>query len=49
MNTNVNLAAPLGAMALLGTGLLFLIAAVVLIESLIVKNKDERKLPRSPL
>jgi len=43
MNTNVNLAAPLGAIALLGAGFLFLIAALVLIQSLIVKKQGRAK------
>jgi hypothetical protein len=43
MNTNVNLAAPLGAIALLGTGMLFLIAALLLIQSLIVKRQGRAK------
>jgi hypothetical protein len=36
MNTNVNLAAPLGVLALLGTGLVIAVAGVFLIYSLIV-------------
>ena len=43
MNTNVNLAAPLGVMALLGTGFLFFLAALVLIQSLIVKKRGRAK------
>jgi len=43
MNTNVNLAAPLGVMALLGTAFLFFIAALVLIQSLIVKKRGRAK------
>ena len=35
MYTNVNLAAPLGALAFLGTGLLFLIAAVIFLYTVI--------------
>src|SRR5258708_36098581 len=38
MNTNVNLAAPLGVMALLGTGLVMTIAAVYLIYSLVSRR-----------
>lgn len=38
MNTNVNLAAPVGVMAFLGTGFLFFIVALALIQSLIVKK-----------
>jgi hypothetical protein len=43
MNTNVNLAAPFGVMALLGTGFLFLLAAIVLTQSLIVKKRKRAK------
>jgi hypothetical protein len=43
MNTNVNLAAPAGAMAFLGTGFLFFIAALVLIQSLIVRKRGRAK------
>lgn len=43
MNTNVNLAASLGVMAFLGTGFLFFIAALVLIQSLIVKKRGRAK------
>jgi hypothetical protein len=43
MNTNVNLAAPFGVMALLGTGFLFFLAAIVLIQSLIVKKRVRAK------
>ena len=43
MNTNVNLAAPIGAMALLGTGFLFFVAALVLIQSLIVRRFGRAK------
>lgn len=39
MNTNVNLAAPVGALALLATGFIFSIAALVLIQSLIVRKR----------
>ena len=38
MNTNVNLAAPIGVMAFLGTGFLIFVAALVLIQSLIVRK-----------
>ena len=38
MYTNVNFAAPLGAMAFLGTGLLLAVTAVVLIQSLVVRK-----------
>lgn len=43
MNTNVNLAAPIGAMALLGTGFLFFVSALVLIQSLIVRKHGRAK------
>ena len=43
MNTNVNLAAPIGVMAFLGTGFLFGVAALVLIQSLIVKKQGRAK------
>ena len=43
MNTNVNLSAPIGAMALLGTGFLFFMAALVLIQSLIVRKHGRAK------
>lgn len=38
MNTNVNLSAPIGALAFLGTGFVFAVAALVLIQSLIVRK-----------
>jgi len=38
MNTNVNLLAPIGVMALLGTGFLFFLAALVLVQSLVVRK-----------
>ena len=43
MNTNVNLLAPIGVMALLGTGFLFFVAALVLIQSLIVRKHGRAK------
>ena len=43
MNTNVNLLAPIGVMALLGTGFLFFVAALVLIQSLIVRKRRRAK------
>lgn len=43
MNTNVNLAAPIGVMALLGTGFLFFASALVLIQSLIVRKRGRAK------
>src|SRR5207237_10807937 len=39
MNANVNLAAPVGALALLGTGFLLFLAALVLIQSLIARKR----------
>jgi len=44
MYTNVNLAAPIGALALLGTGFLLFIAAVVLLESLLVRKQTRARL-----
>ena len=44
MYTNVNLAAPLGAMAFLGTGFLLLLAVLVLIYSLAVKKSGLTKI-----
>ena len=38
MYTNVNLEAPLGALALLGTAFLIFVAAIVLIQSLVVRK-----------
>jgi len=43
MNTNVNLSAPLGVMALLGTGFLFFVSALVLIQSLVVHKRGRAK------
>lgn len=43
MNTNVNLAAPVGVLAFLGTSFLFFLAALVLIQSLIVKKRGRAK------
>ncbi len=43
MNTNVNLFAPIGVMALLGTAFLFFVAALVLIQSLIVRKRGRAK------
>ena len=43
MNTNVNLTAPVGVLAFLGTGFLFFIASLVLIQSLIVKKPRRAK------
>lgn len=44
MNTNVNLAAPIGVLALLGTGFVFVLAALLLIQSLIVKQRRRVKI-----
>ncbi|HSP62859.1 MAG TPA: hypothetical protein VLQ90_07760 [Pyrinomonadaceae bacterium] len=38
MYTNVNLAAPIGVLAFLGTGLLFLVAALALVGSLVARK-----------
>jgi hypothetical protein len=43
MYTNVNLGAPLGAMALLGTAFLSFVAAIVLIQSLVVRKLQRAK------
>ena len=43
MNSNVNLFAPIGVMALLGTGFLFFVAVLVLIQSLIVRKRGRAK------
>jgi hypothetical protein len=44
MNTNVNLAAPVGALMLLGTGFLIFLVTVWLVESLIVRKMRRAKL-----
>src|SRR5258706_9806290 len=44
MNTNVNLLAPVGAMALLGTGFLLFLAALVLVQSLVVRRTGRAKI-----
>src|SRR2546422_730780 len=44
MDTNVNLAAPVGALALLGTGFLILVAAIVLVQSLIVRKRSRARI-----
>ena len=44
MYTNVNLEAPVGALALLGTGFLIFIAIVVLIHSLIVRRNARARI-----
>ncbi|HEY6045222.1 MAG TPA: hypothetical protein VIU65_01385 [Pyrinomonadaceae bacterium] len=43
MNTNGNLAAPLGALALLGTAFLFLVTAIALVQSLVVRRRTRAK------
>lgn len=43
MNTNVNLAAPIGALALLGTAFLFFVAAIGLVQSLVVRKRTRAK------
>ncbi len=44
MNTNVNLLAPIGALALVGTGFLLFVAALILIQSLIAHRKGRAKI-----
>jgi hypothetical protein len=44
MHTNVNLAAPLGALAFLGTGFILLLAAILLAQSLIVRKMGRARL-----
>lgn len=44
MYTNVNLAAPVGALALLGTGFLLFLTTIVLIQSLIVRKHGRAKI-----
>lgn len=43
MHTNVNLSAPIGALALLGTGFLFFVSSLLLIQSLIVRKHGRAK------
>lgn len=43
MNTNVNLLAPIGVLALLGTGLLLVVATLLLIQSLVVRRQGRAK------
>jgi hypothetical protein len=43
MNTNVNLLAPIGVMAFLGTGFLLFVTALVLIQSLMVRKHGRAK------
>ena len=44
MNTNVNLAAPVGALALLGTGFVLFVTAIFLIQSLIARKRWRAKI-----
>jgi len=44
MSTNVNLAAPVGALALLGTAFLLFVAGVLLIQSLIVRKRARARI-----
>jgi len=44
MHTNVNLAAPIGALAFLGTGFLLFLIAIVLAQSLIVRKMGRARL-----
>ncbi len=44
MNTNVNLAAPIGVLALLGTGFLIFVATIVLVQSLIVRKRGRARI-----
>jgi hypothetical protein len=43
MNTNVNLSAPVGALAFLGAGFVFFVATLVLVQSLIVRKHGRAK------
>jgi len=43
MNTNVNLLAPIGVMALLGAGFLLFVSALVMIQSLVVRKRARAK------
>ena len=43
MNANVNLAAPVGALALLGMGFLLVVAAIVLIQSMIARKPSRAR------
>jgi len=44
MSTNVNLAAPIGALALLGTAFLLFVAGALLIQSLIVRKRARARI-----
>jgi hypothetical protein len=44
MNTNVNLLAPIGVMALLSTGFLLFLSALVLVQSLVVRRTGRAKI-----
>lgn len=43
MYTNVNLAAPIGALALLGTGFILFVSAILLIQALVVRKSGRVK------
>jgi hypothetical protein len=43
MHTNVNLAAPIGVLAFLGTGFVLLVATIALVQSLIVRKTGRAK------
>jgi hypothetical protein len=43
MNTNVNLLAPVGVLALMGTGFLLFVAALIVIQSLVVRRTGRAK------
>jgi hypothetical protein len=43
MNTNVNLLAPIGVIALLGTGFLLVVATLLLVQSLLVRRPGRAK------
>ena len=44
MHTNVNLAAPIGALALLGTGFILFVGLILLIHALIVRKGRRAKI-----
>ncbi len=44
MNTNVNLWAPVGVLALIGTGFLFFVAALIVVQSLVVRRNGRTKI-----
>lgn len=43
MNSNVNLSAPIGVLVLLGAGFLFFVAALVLLQSLVVRRRGRAR------